>query len=398
MHVAHIIPILNVGGAELALLRLVSSTSDNGTPRTRHSVITMRPHGVLEARFAAAGVDVMCLDFAKKPLRSFVALCQWLRQRRPQVVSTWMTYANVVGGLAARCSGVSAVVWGIRQTSIDEITTSLRLRLMYATAAWLSHRLPKAIVCVAEAARQAHVDFGYRADIMQVVGNGFDTAYFNPNGTPAAHIKADHGFDDEHTVVGHLGRYCEEKDHIGFLEAARLALNINPLLRFVMAGREVTLDNPALNAALHRLNLHDHVRLLGERSDMLQLLRSFDIFCLSSIFEGLPNVLGEAMCMGLPCVTTDAGGARELAGDAALVVPCADASALSQALLKVASWPTAQRQAQGALARQRIEQHFSVHTMRQRFDAVYHAALSGDSQRPLTEGTPHVRHHRPPAG
>ncbi len=398
MHVAHIIPVLNVGGAELALLRLVSTPHTDGPTRVHHTVITMRPRGALEAQFAAAGVVVVCLDFARRPLRSFLALCQWLRRHRPQVVNTWMTYANVTGGLAARWSGVKTVVWGIRQSSIYDVATTLHLRLMYEVAARLSHRLPKAIICVAEAARQAHVDFGYRADIMHVVGNGFDTDVFDPLRWDAHTARSLHGFDDTHTVVGHLGRYCEEKDHLGFLHAARRALDADPTLRFVMAGRGVTRDNPVLLAALQALALVNHVRLLGERDDMPQLLRSFDIFCLSSKFEGIPNVLGEAMCMALPCVTTDAGGARELAGNTALVVPCADAAALSQGLLNVAGWTPAHRLTQGNLSRQRIKTHFSMHTMRQRFDAVYRAALSGHPLPPLTEGTPHVRHHRPPAG
>jgi glycosyltransferase involved in cell wall biosynthesis len=398
MHVAHIIPVLNVGGAELALLRLVSKPAQDGLLHTRHTVITMRPHGSLEAAFAAAGVGVVCLDFGKQPLRSFWALCQWLRQHRPQLVNTWMTYANVVGGLAARLGGVNAVVWGIRQSSIYDVATTPLQRLMYEVAARLSHWVPQATVCVAEAARQVHVDFGYRADIMHVVGNGFDTEAFDPAHHDAQAARALHGFGTTCTVIGHLGRYCEEKDHPNFLQAARLALDAEPALRFVMAGRDITTTNATLHTALHELNLQDHVRLLGERSDMPQLLRSFDIFCLSSKFEGFPNVLGEAMSMALPCVTTDAGGARELAGDTALVVPCADAQALAQALLTVARKTPAQRHQQGTLARRRIESFFSMHTMQRKFDAVFRVALGGQNNQPPTEGTPHVRHHRPPAG
>jgi glycosyltransferase involved in cell wall biosynthesis len=397
MHVAHIIPVLNVGGAELALLRLVSTPPQDGPLGTRHTVITMRPNGTLEAAFAAVGVAVVCLNFGQQPLRSFWALCQWLRQHRPQLVNTWMTYANVVGGLAARLGGVSAVVWGIRQASIYEVATTPLQRLMYEVAARLSHWVPKAIVCVAEAARHVHEDFGYRADIMHVVGNGFDTLAFDPQLHNRASARALHGFDDSQLVIGHLGRYCEEKDHLNFLKAARLALDGEPALRFVMAGRDVNADNAALKSALHELRLQDHVRLLGERSDMPALLRSFDLFCLSSKFEGFPNVLGEAMSMALPCVSTDAGGARELAGDAAQVVPCADAPALGQALLSVARQTQAQRHEQGTLARRRIESLFSMHSMQRKFDAVFRIALSAQTHQPPTEGTPHVRHHRPPA-
>ncbi len=395
MHIVHIIPSLHVGGAELALLRLIGPASADqglteqaqaagqGEQRIRHSVISMTPFGALGRDFAAAGVAVVWLDFSNRPLRSFIAMCRWLRRHRPDVVNTWMYYADVAGGLAARLCGVNAVVWGVRTTSIGGVRPHLRLRLLCRLGALLSHRVPRAIVYVAEAARASHLAFGYRADQMHVIANGFDVDALLPAKFDLAASRALHAFEDHHIVVGHVGRYCNEKDHIGFLKAARLALDREPELRFVMAGRGVSSSNIVLMSAIDQLALNDHVRLLGERSDVAPVLRSFDIFCLSSTFEGFPNVLGEAMAMALPCITTDAGDAGVLAGkagDGVSVVPVSDPQALADAMLALARLTAAQRAQLGALARERVANHYTVKVMRQRFEAVYRSVAQAETR------------------
>jgi glycosyltransferase involved in cell wall biosynthesis len=242
----------------------------------------------------------------------------------------------VLGGFAARLCVIRAVVWGVRSTSIGGVLPHWRLRILCRLSALMSHRVPSAIVCVAEAARLSHIDFGYRADQMHVIANGFDIQALDPSKFDASAARALHGFAPDHIVVGHVGRYCNEKDHVGFLKAARLALDREPALRFVMAGRAVSPSNPVLMSAIESLRLSGHVRLLGERPDVAAVLRSFDMFCLSSTFEGFPNVLGEAMAMALPCASTDAGDARVLVGDAAEIVPISDPHAMAHALSALA--------------------------------------------------------------
>ena len=388
MHVVHVIPSLLIGGAELALLRLICPSdkpaqhadqpNDQRAERIQHSVISMTPLGSLGLDFAAANVQVVWLDFSARPLRSFIAMCRWLREHRPDVVNTWMYYADLAGGLAARLCGIHAVVWGVRTTPVGGVLPHFRLRVLCRLAALLSQHVPRSIVCVAEAARLSHIAYGYRSDRMQVIANGFDVDALNPSLFDLKTSRTLHGFKPTHIVVGHVGRYCKEKDHVGFLKAARLALNDQPLLRFVMAGRGVSSQNMVLMRCIDQLGLTEHVRLLGERCDVAHLLRSFDIFCLSSTFEGFPNALGEAMAMALPCVTTDAGDARLLAGkpgNGVSVVPVSDPQALAHALLALAQLRPAQRAQLGTAARQRVVNHYTVDVMRRQFEVVYRSAM-----------------------
>jgi glycosyltransferase involved in cell wall biosynthesis len=135
-----------------------------------------------------------------------------------------------------------------------------------------------------------------------------------------------------------------------------------------------------LMSAIDSLRLNGHVRLLGERPDVAAVLSSFDIFCLSSTFEGFPNVLGEAMAMALPCVSTDAGDARVLVGDTAEIVSISDPQAMANALLALARLTPEQRAQRGAAARARVVNHYTVDVMRQQFESVYRSVVQARSQ------------------
>jgi glycosyltransferase involved in cell wall biosynthesis len=96
-----------------------------------------------------------------------------------------------------------------------------------------------------------------------------------------------------------------------------------------------------------------------------------DVFCLSSRTEGFPNVVGEAMAMGLPCVVTNVGDAARLVADTGYVVPKENPSALAAGLEKMLELDPAQRAALGAKAKGRIAADFTIERARQRFESLY---------------------------
>jgi glycosyltransferase involved in cell wall biosynthesis len=368
MHIVHIITGLDVGGAELALLRLVDN---NATSIARHSVVSLSPSGTLRPRFEAAAIPVCWLDFRRRPATSFLSLCQHLYAAKPDVVHTWMYHADLVGGLAARLCGVRRVIWGLRQTLEASSVMRLRQRVLYRLFAVLSGSVPQVIVCCAHAARNSHVKFGYESQKMLVIHNGFETEMVQPRREDRDELRRSLGIHPSELVVGHVARFSPEKDHLTFFAAARLALARQPGLRFMMIGRGIDSGNREITGSIRSLGIAHAVLLLGERSDVPRCLGAMDIFCLSSRFEGFPNVLGEAMAMGLPCVTTDAGDARVIAGVAATVVACGGTQDLSDALVALATLTAAERTALGARARERIRSEFSVASMRLRFDQLY---------------------------
>src|SRR5690606_22128782 len=132
-------------------------------------------------------------------------------------------------------------------------------------------------------------------------------------------------------------RYNLVKDHKTFIEAAgKVAAERNDV-RFMLVGRDLEHSNSQLMALINATRYADAFYLLGERNDVPACMQASDIFCLHSITEGFPNVVGEAMAVGLPCITTDVGDAAYLLDNPEWVVPAASPGKLADKLAAMLS-------------------------------------------------------------
>lgn len=365
--ILHVISGLKVGGAEMALHGLIVAARGGAD---RHVVASLSAEGGMRARFEQAGIELLVFDFRRRPLSSLVGLFKAMRRTRPDVVQTWMYHADLIGGLLARLAGCRKIIWGIRRTAVN---TDARGRpgWLPALCAKLSFFIPSVIVCVAEAARRAHVHIGYDGARMQVVPNGFDMARLVAGAEQRQRVRSEHGIGAAAVAVGYLGRFHPDKDAANFVQAAGLAARQCERAHFLMVGRDINGANAQLMAWIEATGFADRFSLLGERSDVPACLAAMDLFCLSSRTEGFPNAVGEAMAMGLPCVVTDAGDAALLVGDTGSVVPIADPQALAGAMLALLGMSAPQRAALGQRARARIAQEYTIQRTCERFGLIY---------------------------
>ena len=370
MKILHIIVGLGVGGAELMLKRLAESHRHSTI--YEHKIISLTTVGKVGLELRKLGVDVRSLEMGSvlDVPRVLWKLSRIIKLETPGIVQTWMYHADLLGGLAARFAGNRRIVWGIRTTDVQaggvRATTLVR-----KVCAWLSSKIPHTIVCAADASRRAHIAVGYDATRMTVVPNGFDLTRLVATPEQRVGLRQMCGFDDTHVVVGTLGRFNPAKDHANFVRAAGLVAQDHPEVRFLMVGRELTSDNAVLMHWIQQTGCADRFVLLGERADAAVCLSAMDIFGLSSRTEGFPNVVGEAMAMGVPCVVTDVGDAAMLVADTGVVVPKEDSSALALGLGQLLTLEADVLHAQGQMARQRIVAEFTIMRARDRFEAVY---------------------------
>lgn len=364
--VLHIISGLEVGGAEMALLKLISSSAQSDYI---HSVVALAPEGDMRRRFEAEGVQLSVIDFRRAPLSGFCKLISLIRHTRPGIVQTWMYHADLLGGLAARLAGYRQVIWGIRTTNLkmgSGITTWIR-----RVCALLSRWVPDTVVCVAEASRRAHVEVGYLASKMEVIPNGFMARGDRASNEERERIRAQYGFERGDLVIGCVGRFSEDKDPGNFVRAAGLLAQRVDNVRFLMIGRDVQRDNFELASWIEATGFSDRFTLLGERGDVDRCLIAMDVFCLPSRTEGFPNVVGEAMALGVSCVVTDVGDAALLVGSTGIAVPAGDHVRLSDALYQCVSMEPSERERLGREGAERIAQEYTLERTRERFEAIY---------------------------
>lgn len=360
------------------LARLIAESS---TSRGfRHSVISLTSVGSVGAELQRAGVEVRALGLKTRRagVLGFWRLRRQLRALQPDIVHTWMYHADFLGGLAAMTLGVRNVVWCIRTTYIDAESSRIT-RLLARVCAGLSRFVPRVIICAAEASRRAHAALGYDVTRMIVVNNGFDTARLAAGAEARDGMRAGLGFHDDAVAIIAAGRFTPVKDFKNFVSAAKFVAEQVPNARFVIAGRGAVPQNAELMSWLAEANLLERFVLLGERVDMPECLGAMDVFCLSSRSEGFPNVVGEAMAVGVPCVVTDVGDAAFLVDNTGEVVPKEDPKALGEALTRMATLSPAERRALGQAARLRIEQQFSMESSRLKFEAAYRKLLARGS-------------------
>lgn len=368
--IIHVIIGLGVGGAELMLKRLIGSHAS--LEEIEHSVVSLTDLGVVGDLLKAEGVQVTVLGMRNMldVPRVVYQLFTLLRESRPEIVQTWMYHADLLGGLVARVAGVKSVIWGVRTTDVGSggkrSTVAIR-----KICALLSFFLPNVIVCAANSSRKAHAMLGYCDDKMLVIPNGFEISRLQASAQQRDSLRTQLGIRPEELVVGSLGRFNPVKDQANFIAASALVAKRYPSAKFLLVGRDLDVTNIKIMQLLEATGYSDRFILLGERQDVAVCLKAMDIFCLHSRTEGFPNVLGEAMCMALPCVTTDVGDAAYLLGGNGVVVPSQDAPALAEGLSKMFELDSEARFTMGKAGQLRVYENFTLERASQRFLELY---------------------------
>lgn len=368
--ILHIITALDVGGAEAMLQKLVL-----GTDRSRFEpeVIALTAVGTIGRRIAASGVSVRDLRMSpgRPDPRAFGRLARWVHRARPDVVQTWMYHADLMGGLAARAMCDAPVIWGIRG-SFDPVKSKRHMIWTARTCAALSSRIPQEIVSCSTSLAEIHVRLGYDARHIRVIPNGFDTSIYCPNPAARAAVRAELGIAPETPLVGHLARWDPQKDHVGFVDAALRVAQRHPDVHILMCGTSVDDRNEAIAAPIRRAGVGERFHLLGRRDDIPRITAALDVLVSSSIYgEGFPNVLGEAMACGVPCVTTDVGDSAMVVGETGRVTAAHDPVALSSAIGSVLELDPEARAVLGVAARRRVEECFALPRIVDRFESLY---------------------------
>jgi glycosyltransferase involved in cell wall biosynthesis len=360
IRIEYVIDHLHVGGAQRHLAELLARLDRD---RFAPQVTVGQPGGALTAVIERLGVPVRPFGLGPSLARPHAAgaLVRAARRLRAQgvvVVHGYLYLGNILAALAGRLAGTPIRL--VSKRSLDRYPRrSQRLATRLANAC--AHR----VVCNAEAVRRVVLEEeGVPPARCTVIANGIHV----PAPMPAAVCAP--GVPAGARVVGTVGRLTWKKAYAHFLEAAARIRAAHGDVEFVLVG-----DGPlraALETQAARLGLGRHVHFLGEVADVRGLVRGFDVFVLSSVIEGMPNVLLEALALERPAVVTAAGGMPEIVAHetSGLVVPPGDPAALAAAVCRLLAAP-AEAAAFAAAGRRTVETRFSVASMVDRYVTLY---------------------------
>lgn len=318
-----------------------------------------------------AGVEVHALELtsARAFPKAIWRLALLIRTLRPAVVQTWMYHADFLGGWVGWFLGCK-VVWGIRSTGIPQGPASLTWWLIRVNAI-CSHFLPHKIICCADSAKKAHAALGFAARKMVVIPNGYDFSDFSYNQADRQQVRERTGFSESDIVIGVVGRFDALKDFQNFVLAAKFTALECPEARFLMVGRGLDVNNSVLRGWIAAEGLDEKFSLVGEQARVPVYLAAMDIFCLSSRQEAFPNVVVEAMAVGLPCVVTNAGDAAAIVGDLGWVIPVKNSVALGRGLVQACRLPASRRALIGQKSAQQVRARYDIDSIRHQYESVY---------------------------
>jgi glycosyltransferase involved in cell wall biosynthesis len=376
IRVAHVITDLATGGAEIMLHKLIQAADPT---RVVHGVVSLMEKDLVGEEIASLGAPVRALGMRRRipwPWQ-ILRLRRMIRELNPDILHGWMYHGNLAASVvAATLTPRPVVLWNVRQSLYDLAREPFATRLVIRANRLLARGVRCIMYNSTLSARQ-HERYGFPAQKTVVVPNGFDCQHFCPDMQARQAVRAELGLGEGVHVIGMVARFHPMKDHYNFLEAAVRLVRAIPQARFMLIGRDVNAANAMLVETIGRLGLAGQVMLLDERKDIPKLLMAFDVFTLSSAWgEGFPNVIGEAMAAGLPCVVTDVGDSKDVVGDAGRVVPARDPDALARAWEQLATMGPEGRRRLGAQARARVEREYGIEAITRRYEDLYEAAVS----------------------
>lgn len=352
--VVHLLYRLDFGGLETLLVDCI-----NRMPGYRHAVVCLAGYTAFADKITRPGVQVYSLD--KAPglgLAAHLRLFKLLRRLRPTILHTY-NLSGIEYNFTATLAGVPVRVHAEHGRDAGDPKGLNRKHNLLRKL--LAPFIDRFVPVSGDLHNWLRETVGIADAKNQWISNGVDTERFHP-GQP----------DPDTFVIGTVGRAQNVKNQALLIDAfsALRAQLPQRKMRLVIVG-----DGP-LRAALERkvqeAGLGESVWLPGARSDIAELMRTFSVFALSSLAEGTPVTLLEAMACGLPVVSTAVGGIPDLVQEnvTGLLVPNRDSAALATALAVYANDPALARH-HGAAGRARIEQHYSVTAMVQAYTCLY---------------------------
>ena len=360
MKIVHIITGLGDGGAEHTLYKICKYDVNN-----IHIVISLTGAGKYFSLLKKLNIKVYKLNCNFFSIHKLFHLSKLLIFLKPNIVQTWLVHGDFVGSLAARLAGIKNIVWNIRYSNLEigkpKFSTILILKLL----AKLSFSLPKSIIVVSKKAKIIYKIKGFDSKKLKFIPNGYDLTILKPNNIQRKNFRKKIKIKNDIPLIGNIGRYDPQKDHLNFLKALSLIRSKNINFFCVLVGSNINKKNISLFSAIKRLNLSDNIKLLDQNNNIPQIMNGLDIYVQSSSYgEGFPNVVAEAMACGVPCVVTNVGDAKIIVGNTGWVVNPEDPLALANSIKKAISrynsvdWIKRSRQ-----VRMRIKKNFNVSKM-----------------------------------
>ena len=368
--IVFVITSTGVGGAEKMLYH-TSTSLDPG--RYLPSICSLKEKGEIARDMEAAGIEVHCLTMADgdqlggwfASLTALFRLTRYLLKVRPTVVHSFLFRANILSRIAGFFAGVPLVISSVRVMGGEK---NYYHRVEKSTSFMVDH-----YITVSESVKDYLVS---KANLLPekitTVYNGVTLNGILTEGEST--MPMPFGLKPQDSVILSVGRLHRQKGYDYFIRAIARVKSEVPGIKVLIAGEGEEENN--LKNLVRSLDLTKEIIFAGLSLDVGKILPFTGIFVLSSLWEGMPNAVLEAMAAAKPVVATRVGGVPELVvdGETGILVPPEDTEALARAIIALLQDPL-RGLSMGEAGRERVQTHFSMAAMVTKTDKLYQELL-----------------------
>jgi len=353
--IAYIITSSGVGGAEKILYHTVTGLDYN---QYSVSIFTLKEKGVTAKELEKLGIEVHCLHMANKEgfmgwLISTITLLKlfsYLRRLKPTIIHSFLFRANILARLAGYLTGVPIIISSIRVMGGGKRYFHYLERM---TSFMVDH-----YITVSKNVKKYIVDKSkISVNKISVIYNGVKVR--DRNSLKLQNVKLPFDIKPEDKILITVGRLHKQKGHYYLIHAILKVGKEVSNIKLLIIGEGEEENN--LKNLTESLDLTDKVIFMGVRFDVESIISTAKLFVLPSLWEGMPNVLLEAMAAEKPVVATEVGGVAELVinGETGLLVPSRDSGALASAIIDLLQNDLKAKR-MGRNGRIRVEKKFNI--------------------------------------
>jgi glycosyltransferase involved in cell wall biosynthesis len=370
VNILYIIEGITFGGGDRVFMQLAEGMKAKGYGITVGCV----PRGVLAERLRELGIEVEGFNmYSKYNIRTIFQMAKFMKQKNIHIVHTQGGRAPVFGRIAARLAKVPIVI-STNPLLIDREShrdVNKLKRLAYLLIDILTSIHVDRFLVLSEPHREAIIaDYNTEPSKVVKIYNGIELDKYDAKLSNGLTVRRELGIAPGSSIVGFIGRLIYQKGLPFFLQAASKVITTFPDVMFLIVG-----DGP-LKAELEKLsnglNIRQNCIFTGFRQDIPDILSAVDMLVMSSLYEGMPMVILEAMAASKPVIATNVGGIPELVknGETGVLVPPEDVDVLAESIIDLLKNKDKAQQ-MGLAGRKRVEEEFDVNIMVRKTEEVY---------------------------